>query len=78
MFEILPAWSGQVVAALHRCSITREELAMESEISPTYLSSLLHDPHPAKSTCEKVNVGLERCMRKRGIPLNEFLTGLTN
>ena len=65
---ILSEWSGDVISTLHRGGITRAELAEESEIGVNYLSTILNQPYPAKSTCEKIDFGLVQCLQKRGIP----------
>lgn len=64
---ILSEWSGDVISTLHRVGITRVELAEESEIGVNYLSTILNQPYPAKSTCEKIDLGLVRCLTKRGL-----------
>lgn len=72
MYVVLPEWTGLVVAILHRYGITRDELAMRSGISSTYLSKLLNDPEPSRTTCAKVEEGLRKCMEKRGFTLGSI------
>lgn len=64
----LSDWSKSVLGTSDQCFISRRELASESGVSISYLSRLLFGKIPLwDSSKQKVELGLKRCVEKRGV-----------